>query len=77
MKDLPIRTATALALGTITIGAVYYSAYTLNLLLILIAAIASFEYIKLAVYGAEISSPLKNPIKKTRRVLFPSFIKTG
>ncbi|MDZ4710389.1 MAG: CDP-archaeol synthase [Saprospiraceae bacterium] len=58
MKDLPIRTATALVLGTVTIGAVYYSAYTLNLLLITIAAIASFEYIKLAVFGAEISSPI-------------------
>lgn len=58
MKDLPLRTLTAVILGLVTILGVYYSALTLALLLIIIASMASFEYIKLAAFGAEVSAPL-------------------
>lgn len=58
MKDLPLRTVTAILLGTITIGAIYYSPHTLTALLIIIAVLAGYEYIKLSTFGAEISAPL-------------------
>jgi len=58
MKDLPLRTATAFLLGIVTIGSIYYSPYTLTLLLILITSVSSYEYIKLATYGSEVSAPV-------------------
>lgn len=57
MKDLPLRTLTAIILGAVTISSIYYSVHTFTLLLLVIASFASYEYIKLSTYGAEISSP--------------------
>ncbi|MBK8776493.1 MAG: phosphatidate cytidylyltransferase [Saprospiraceae bacterium] len=57
MNDLPKRVLTAIFLGIGVIGGIYYSVYTFIALMIVIGAFASFEYIKLASFGADISIP--------------------
>ena len=57
MKDLPLRFLTAIILGIVVIGSIYYSFLSFSLLLLLIAVISGYEYIRLAAFGAEISNP--------------------
>lgn len=57
MSDLPARILTAIIMGACVIGGIFYSEYTFILLMIIIALISSYEYLKMATYGAEISFP--------------------
>jgi phosphatidate cytidylyltransferase len=62
MSDLPKRLLTAIILGVLVIGSIYYSENTFCVLMIVISLIASHEYISLSTYGAEVSEP--NIIKR-------------
>lgn len=57
MKDLPLRSLTAIVLGIVVIGSIYYSYLSFSLLLLVIAVLSGYEYIRLAAFGAEISNP--------------------
>lgn len=57
MSDLPARVATALVLGVCIIGGMFYSWWTLGFVLLIIGFFSSYEYIRLAAFGAEISHP--------------------
>lgn len=57
MSDLPKRLLTAIILGIFVIGSIYYSEGTFCFLMIIISLIASYEYINLSTFGAEVSIP--------------------
>ncbi|HNR07728.1 MAG TPA: phosphatidate cytidylyltransferase [Saprospiraceae bacterium] len=57
MKDLPLRFLTAMVLGIVVIGSIYYSYLSFSLLLLLISVLSGYEYLRLAAFGAEISNP--------------------
>ncbi len=57
MNDLPKRLITAIILGIVVIGGIYFSAITFGIVLIIIGYFSALEYIELASNGAEISNP--------------------
>jgi len=57
MNDLPLRFITAIVLGVVVIGGIYYSDITFGIVLLIIGYFSSSEYLKLSLHGAEINNP--------------------
>lgn len=57
MSDLPARVLTAIVLGIVVIGGIYYSYLTFCMVMLIIGFFSSKEYIHLASFGADLVNP--------------------